>query len=152
MIKSRLTDIETGKSLRVLNMPSGKKTLGVGTEAMSDGVFKVIGRTTAGTSVVCSPTGDGSIVVTDLIATGEKKAGTLILEFSDNTNKEVMANFALTDAPLSFGISFNGRWQGWQGAWLEMITSIAAIVTVSVGYYKAGKEQSLKYNDWNLRR
>jgi len=152
MIKNILADINTGRSLGVNDSPLGKKELAIATDASAHGVFISTGRTTAGTTVICSPVGDGSIVLTDLIATAEKKAGTLLLEFSDGTNKVALVRFYLTDAPIAFSIPFRGRWQGWKSAYLEMITSIDGNVSVAVGYYKVGKKNSLDYNEWSTSR
>ena len=149
MIKSILTDVRTKTSLGIHDTPIGQKELAVCTDASAHGLFKSTGRSTAGTTVICSPTGDGSIVLTDLIATAEKKAGTLLLEFSDGSNKVALARFYLTDAPLAFSIPFRGRWQGWKSAWLEMVTSIDGNVGVAVGYYRVGKENSQNYNEWS---
>jgi hypothetical protein len=149
MIKCNLIDVSSGKYLKSFLTPKNNLVLGTATEGNSHGIFKTATRSTAGTTTICSPAGDGSIVLTDLIASGQKKAGTLIVQFYDGTNTEIVCTFYLTDAPLAFAIPFNGRWQGWQSAYLDMVTDIVADVTVTVGYYKVSKENSLKYDEWN---
>jgi hypothetical protein len=149
MIKCNLIDISSGKSLEPFLTPANRLVVGTATEGRSHGMFTTATRSTAGTTTICSPDGNGSIVLTDLIATGEKKAGTLVIQFSDGTNTEIVSTFYLTDAPLAFAIPFAGRWHGWQGAYLDMITDIVANVTVTVGYYKVPKANSLKYDEWS---
>ena len=152
MIKCNLIDLDTGKALDTMDTARGDIVLGVSTGGAVHGVFKTATRSTAGTTVIAIPDGNGSIVLTDLIATGEKKAGTLIIQFADGTNTVIVATFYLTDAPLAVAIPFAGRWQGWQGARLEMVTSIVANVTVTLGYYKVDKPGSLSYDDWSAIR
>jgi len=152
MLKTIITDIKTKNAAKILDSPMAFKELAVITDAMVYGVFKSISMSQGGTTTMCSPTGDGSVVLTDLMLTGDKKAGSLTLQFNDGTNTEIIGVFPLTDAPLAFSISFNGRWQGWKSAWLEAISSAVGNITASVGYYKVGREQSLNYNDWNKRR
>jgi hypothetical protein len=130
MIKCNLIDLDTSKALDTMDTARGDIVLGISTEGASHGVFKTATRSTAGT----------------------KKAGTLIVQFADGANTVIIATFYLTDAPLAVAIPFAGRWQGWQSARLEMVTSIVANVTVTLGYYKVDKPGSLSYDDWSAIR
>lgn len=152
MINCNLIDIVSGKSLEPFITPGNRLVVGTATEGSSHGFFKTATRSTVGTTVICSPDGNGSIVITDLICSGEKKAGTFVVQFSDGVNTEVVATFYLTDAPLATSISFNGRFQGWQSAHLDLVTDVVSDVTATVGYYKVSKENSLKYDDWDALR
>lgn len=152
MIKCNLIDVASGKSLEPLITPGNRLVVGTATEASAKGTFKTATRGTIGTTVICTPDGDGSIVLTDLIASGEKKAGTLTLQFSDGVNTAVVAKFYLTDAPLAVATSFNGRWQAWQSAHLDLVTDVVSDVTITAGYYKVPKKNSLTYADWNALR
>lgn len=116
------------------------------------GAFKVATRSTTGTTVISAPPAGGSIILTDLIVAAEKKSGILTIDFSDGTNTVIISPFYLTDSPVAFSVSFTGRWQGWRNASLRMTTSINGVVSVTAGYIKVPKANSLEYAAWDARR
>jgi len=107
-----------------------------------------------GSTTVATPRGDGSIVVTDLIVSFEKKTSAeVLLQFNDGTNDELVWFGDMQDAPISFGVAFAGRWQGWQNAYLEIVVAGAGLDgSIGVGYAKVSKENSLMYAEWDARR
>ena len=112
------------------------------------GQFISATRTSAGTTVLTTPDLGGSVVLTDLIISGEKQAGSATqITFEDGTNTETIFNASQVDAPPTVGIAFQGRWQGWENARVEFITTGAGDATVALGYMKL--PQSLGYSEWN---
>jgi len=107
-----------------------------------------------GSTTVATPTGDGSIVVVDLVVSFEKKTSAEVtLQFNDGVNSELIWFGDMQDAPISFGVSFAGKWQGWQSAYLEIVVAGAGLDgSLGVSYAKVNKENSLSYSAWNARR
>ena len=118
------------------------------------GIFKTIAYTAQGTTQQVTPKGAGSIELTDLIVTFEKKALAFVtINFHDTTNTAPIFKAALTDAPVNIAIPFAGRWQGWSEAHIDVIVSGAdAIGNVSIGFMHSPASESLSYNAWNVRR
>lgn len=115
------------------------------------GTFKAATRTTAGTTEITSPGIGGSLILTDLMVTGEKQAGSSVeVRFTDGTNTVTLYLASQVDAPASTAISFSGRWQGWKDARLDMITVGTADATVAVGYIKV--PGGLEFAEWNALR
>ncbi len=118
------------------------------------GVFKSTALGAVATTILGEPEGDGSVELTDLIVSAEKKtAGVITVQFNDGVNTEPVSTSYTADAPVNFAIGINGRWQGWQGAWIEVaVTGAAALGSVGVGFIKNLKADSLDYATWNARR
>ena len=157
MIKAVLIDVNTGIALKSQNFPGIGNMLVVANPLRINGVFKTTKFTVAGgtgSTTVATPAGDGSIVLSDLIVSFEKKASAEItLQFNDGTNSEPVWFGDMQDAPISFGMSFAGRWQGWQGAYLEIVVAGAGLDgSLGVGYVKLNKANSLAYSEWSARR
>jgi len=156
-VKAVLIDIATGKALKVYDFGVLGRMLAVADPLRANGVFKTTRITAAGgtgSTKVATPTGDGSIVLTDLVVSFEKKASAEVtLQFNDGTNSELVWFGDMQDAPISFGISFAGRWWGWRSAYLEIVVAGAGLDgSLGVGYVKLDKANSLTYSDWNARR
>ena len=152
-----LIDATTGKALHTEPYShEGKpgKVLLVTTIAETYGTFKSQKFTSLGTTKIAEPEGDGSVGLTDLIISFEKKAAAEVtIQFNDGTNTELIWFADLQDAPISLAIGFRGDWQGWQSAWVEVTIAGAALDgSVGIGFVKHLKSESLGYNDWNARR
>ena len=158
MIKMGLVDFLTKKSLAVSNCAENEKCLVTSTVAKAIGHFFAVTRTSAGTTAICTPTGSGGIVLTDLIITSDKvNAATVTVQFTDGVNTVVIATAHVTDAPCNIAIPIAGRWEGWQGARIDVVTVGVVTVgvvktTVSCGYYKISENVAVPYAEWNARR
>lgn len=117
----------------------------------SQGRFQSQTRTTAGTTTVLTPIGGGSIILTDLLISGEKQAGSTVeVRFTDGTNNATIFLASQVDAPPNFSHPFRGRFQGWKDARIDMITSGAGDATVTLGYVKA--PEGIPFAEWNALR
>lgn len=157
MISLVLIDLATGQALNTQDFGQFGKILTVADPLRVGGIFKTTKTTSGGgtgSTTVTSPDGDGSIILTDLVVSFEKKStAEVTLQFNDGTNQELVWFGDLQDAPISFAIAFAGRWQGWQSAYLEVVVAGAGLDgSVGVGFAKVNKEGSLDYAEWNSRR
>jgi hypothetical protein len=152
-----LIDAATGKALATKDAGAFGTILLTSTPLMVNGVFKTTKITAGGgtgSTTVAIPKGNGSLVLTDVVVSFEKKtAAEVTLQFNDGTNTELIWFGDLQDAPISFAIAFTGKWQGWQSAYLEIVVAGAGLDgSIGVGYVKMNKYNSLTYSDWNKRR
>ena len=153
-VKSIITKSESGKALW---SPNGihAPLSGITNQASVFGRFKATSVTaqTAGTTIVTPPSNE-SIVLTDLIFSAEKKnLGTDTLRFYDGTNTVAIIVGSVGDGPLNLAIGFQGCWQGWKNAYLQIVQAGADhYVNVAVGYYFMPKELSHAYARWNKLR
>jgi len=153
MIRLVLVDAVTKWALAVADTAWGK-VLCVQAPGKVFGVFKTFKFTGTGTTKVAEPEGDGSVELTDLVVSFEKKTSAeVVIQFNDGTRTELVWFGDLQDAPISFGIGFTGNWQGWQSAWVEVdITGANLDGSVAIGYIKRLKRDSLTYPKWDARR
>jgi hypothetical protein len=125
--------------------------LGMATLPQAHGVFKSATRTEAGTTIIATPRLNQSILLTDLLISGEKQAGsTVTVRFTDGTYTVDIFVASQVDAPPQIAIPLSGRWQGWKNARLEVVTSGAADATVAIGYMKV--PTGLPYEEWDSLR
>lgn len=112
------------------------------------GTFRSATRVEAGTTVITIPSPGGSIILTDLLISGEKQAGsTTEIRFSDGTNNETIFKAYAVTVPPAVNHSFVGRIQGWKDACLEMITVGTADSTIMIGSMKVSS--SLEFAEWD---
>ncbi len=154
MIGFFLRDARTKAALAVADTAWGK-ILCVESPGKQFGVFKSTTLGAVDTTRIAEPEGDGSVELTDLILTTEKKAAAIITirYVDDDSNTENILTAYPQDLPISIAIAVNGNWQGWQGAWIEVdVAGAAALGSVVLGYIKRLKKDSIKYVEWNARR
>jgi len=151
MLKVNLTHSEDGGEASIARTPWGN-VLVTTTPNRLYSHFKAATRTTAGTTIIVQPRSGEAIAMTDILISGEKKAGTLTIAFTDGTNTINIIVVPLTDAPANYAISFSGGWSGWRDARVSMITNAVANITVAVGYVRVGPEYTLSYAEWNAER
>lgn len=121
------------------------------TNPQTFGVFKSVSLTTASTTTITTPVNGGSIVLTDLVISAEKKnAGTVIIRFTDGTNTINIFQGTLTDAPINLSVPFVGKWEGWRDARLEVVTNQNTVATIALGYYKV--KTGRNFTDWDSLR
>ena len=117
------------------------------------GSFKSATRASAGTTIITQPNGNGAIILTDMIFSSDKVNGaTVTVQFTDGANTVVIFAMDVTDAAAVGAIGFQGHWQGWQAARLDLVTTGAVTATVAVGYYKVTEAEALTYAEWDARR
>jgi hypothetical protein len=151
MIKTEIIGGGSTKSALVSDTPFGHILLTT-TPEKQYAHFKSSLRVGAGTTTVVQPTSGEAIALTDLLISAEKAAGNLDVRFTDGTNFTRIFAVPLTDAPASFGVSFAGKWMGWQDARIDMITDAAFNAVVAVGYIKVPSEHTLSYAEWDAAR
>ncbi len=153
MLKTEIIGGDSVEIARVEHTVSGGALL-VTDSFRVNGAFKAATRAAAGTTIIVSPDGGGSICLTDLIMTAEKRGGggTVTLRFTDGTNTINIAVADVVDTSVNFAIAFAGRWQGWRDARLEMVTDETFDATVSCGYVKVPSKESFSYNVWDAIR
>jgi len=121
------------------------------TVGLSFGTFAAQTRTTTGTTIIIAPEGGGSIIITWIVVSGEKQAGSdVTVRFTDGSDTVTLMVINQVDAPPNLSIAFPSRVQGWRDARVEMVTSGAGDATVSVGYVKV--PQGLVFSDWDALR
>lgn len=121
------------------------------TGAQAHGTFTSATRTSAGTTILTSPNLTGSLILTDMVlGTDKVNASTVSVNVTDGVRTEKVFSTNLTDAPANVAIAFVGRWQGWQDARVELVTTGNVTATVSIGYIKV--PQGSPYAQWNSLR
>lgn len=153
MIKSVLTRAKDKKSLLSHDGYVDNPVLLTSTYGAAEGVFRAVTRAAAGTSTLAAPDGDGAIVLTDLIITTDKvNAATVTIQWTDGVNTIVIVSARVNDAPCNLAIPFAGKWMGWSGARLDVVTVAGVNTTVSAGYFKVPGDKALAYAAWDAKR
>jgi hypothetical protein len=158
MLKVVLSDPDNGSALQTRPIaeagqkPKGdERVLEVAQFSQVHGTFKSATRTGAGTTTIVSPDADGSLIITDIMISGEKQAGSSVeIRFTDGTDSAVMFLASQVDAPPQLAHSFLGRVQGWKDARIDMVTAGAGDATVLVCYTKI--PSGLPYEEWDALR
>ena len=152
-VKSNLVEVRTGKSIWT---PGGiyAPLIGTATQARAFGRFKTASLTAIGNSIIVTPPKNESIIITDLVITAEKKNnGIDTLKFFDGTNTVNIIVGSVNDSPLNIAIGFQGCWQGWKDAYLQIVqTGANHYANVAVGYYFMPAELTNTYARWNKLR
>jgi len=152
MIKAEIIGGGSLESVSVGHSPCGGVLFAMPPSKLH-GTFKASTRTTAGTTNIVTPKGGGSICVTDIIVTTEKKnLGTVTVSMTDGTNTINLIRALVTDAPCNLASSIAGRFPGWKNARIDMITVEDFTATVTVGYIRVPANESLSYADWDALR
>ena len=115
------------------------------------GTFKSATRASAGTTSITTPTAGGSLLITDILISGEKAASaTTEVRFTDDTNNVTIFLTQQVDFAANLGVGFQGRVQGWKDARIDMITTGTQDVTVLVCYTKV--PEGLPFAEWDALR
>lgn len=148
-----LIDTGSGDALAIAETSFGK-ILCVQAPGKIFGVFKSTTLGAVATTRIAEPAGDGSVELTDLILTTEKRASAIVtIQYNDGTRTVEVLTAYVADAPVNLALNFTGNWQGWQGAWVEVdVAGAAAKGSVALGYIKRDKSDSLAYDEWDARR
>lgn len=151
-VDSILLDRARGRDLLVTAAPfDGAPVLVIQSMGQAFGVFQSITGSVAGTIVVATANVGETIVITDILISAKKKAGsTLTLRFNDGTDTENIFSPDTVQAEVNFAVPLAGRWLGWTGADLEVVTVADVDYTASIGYYKvAGGDD---FATWDAKR
>ena len=134
-----------GRELRILATITPQK---------AHGRFKTAAFTVQATTLLATPVSGGSIELTDLIISFEKKNTSVVtVRFYDGTNEANIVKITLTDAPVTLAIPFNGRWRGWKNAYIDATVATAdAVGVVALGYVKHQALVTQTYEEWNTDR
>ena len=152
-LKTHIMDVLTGNPIDTRGGLNGRMTLITETLSRLVGHFKSVSRTTAGSSTITSPDTDGSILLTDLIINTEKKQnGTVAVQFNDGTNSVEIFKAFCNDAPSNIALSFAGKWQGWENAYIEVVVVADTDTTVACGYVKIPPHSTQDYGAWDAAR
>ena len=116
--------------------------------------WKAPAITTATTTTAVEAIPNQSIMLTDLIIILSKKvaAATIVVQFSDGTNTEILLTFDAATASFQFDHSFQGGLRGWEDADLQIVTDQATTLTVLVGYVHISTQSTKSYSVWNSER
>jgi len=157
MIETKLVD-QHGQALEVENFWDTRHKNGVSERVllvtdptMVHGTFKSATRATAGTTNITTPTANGSLLITDIVISGEKaNSATTEVRFTDGSNNVTIFLTQQVDFAANLGVAFQGRVQGWRDARIDMITTGTQDVTVLVCYSKV--PEGLPFLEWDALR
>ena len=152
-IKAVLKDSGTGKAYVSFKTAFGR-LFGVTTYQKEKSVFKsVIWAAAVSETVLVSALGDGSIEVTDILVSAEKKnGGSLLVHFDDGTNEVTLLKASVDDSAYNIAAHFQGKLQGWQGANLYYTVVGTYTGSITIVYIHHNKENSMTYGDWDAGR
>ena len=132
-------------------IPIDERALVVSDPFKKHGTFTTLAYSGAGTTQIVLPSDNGSLILTDLIFTGDKvNSGSVEILFTDGTNTATIIKPVVTDAPVSLSVAFGGRWQGWRDARIDVTVTNAVNGTVALGYIK--NPIGLPYAEWDELR
>ena len=151
MVKAQLVHAKDGHSAEVASTSLGHFLVAVSPDKLYSS-FRSATRTLAGTTAIVTPRSGEAIALTDIVVSGEKKAGTVTIQFADGVNTVVICAIPLVDAPANFSIPFMGRWAGWRGARIDMVTTADIAITITVGYTRIKSSNALSYAEWDAER
>jgi len=156
-LKTQLVDVHSRElhtedywSLRHANL-GDQVVLVSATPPAVHGTFKSATRASAGTTTITSPTANGSLLITDILISGEKaNSATTEVRFTDGSNNVTLFLTQQVDFAANLGVGFQGRVQGWKDARIDMITTGTQDVTVLVCYTKV--PEGLPFAEWDALR
>ena len=130
---------------------TGEPTLVVMSPSQAHGHFKSATRTTTGTTIIAQPRPGLSLMVTDIIVSGEKQAGSdITVQFEDGTNTEILVIINQVDSSPNLSPNLNSYFRGWKDARVELVTGGAGDGTVTIGYVHS--KDALTFAEWDAER
>ena len=122
----------------------------VETAARAHAVWNSVSVTAASTTIITQPISGGSIIITDIVLSAKKKAAsTVLVQFTDGSNTEVLIAPDIINAPVNLSWSPQGLIQGWLDARLELVTDATFDATLTVGYIRVLKSDTFAVWDGN---
>jgi len=121
------------------------------TPAQAHGRFKAATLTSANTSIIVQPRPGLSILVTDIIVSGEKQASSdITVQFTDGSDTVIMVVVDQVDSSPNLSMNLTSYFSGWKDARVEMVTSGAGDATVTIGYIHS--KDALTFGEWDSLR
>ena len=152
MLKLALADAVT-KIASTFFKTSFGIVLGVSTYQKEHGLWQSVSWTaTVGETALVSPDGDGSIEISDILITAEKKpGGSITIRFADGVvgafvNTKDVVKSTVADGVLNVATNFTGRVQGWQSATLYYTVVGTFTGSILITFVKHNKKNSMTYN------
>ena len=155
MLKTRLVAGRNNKELHSYDGYDDDPVLVTTTHAAHDGHFASAVIEAATTTTIVASNSNQGIALTDLIVSVGKTNGTEVtIQFTDTVaipNIVIIAKI-VTDTGATMAIPFGGRWAGWQGSQIDVVTNNAADVSVAVGYFRTPEDKTMAYSEWDASR
>ena len=104
-------------------------------------------------TALVSSDGDGSIEISDILITAEKKAGgSITIRFADGVvgafvNTKDVVNTTVADGVVNVASNFGGKVQGWQAATLYYTIVGTYKGSILITFVKHNKKNSMTYNE-----
>jgi hypothetical protein len=154
MLKISPTDLASGKEYMSIPAELYDKVIPITINvAQFGGAFDGITIAGAGTYNIVTAPGETGLFLTDLVISLDKRtSGEANIYFTDDTNDESIMIISTNDAPANLSIPFNGRWQGWQGARLDVDIANAVAGYISCGFMRTHSGNTYAYDAWDARR
>ena len=148
MPKLILVDAITKKAAVFFNTAFGM-VLATSTYQKEQGLWQSVSWTAAVVeTALVTPDGDGSIEISDILITAEKKAGgSITIHFDDGTNEKDVVKSTVADGVLNVASNFSGRVQGWRGAILYYTIVGTFTGSILITFFKHNKKNSITYNE-----
>jgi hypothetical protein len=103
------------------------------------------------TIALVSPNDDGSLILSDLVVTGDKvNNGSIEVQFTDDVDEAIIIKPVTTDAPVVVSINFNGQVRGWKDARINVIVTGVVIGSVLATYVKV--PGGIPFAEWDALR
>ena len=152
-IKAVLKDSGTGKAYVSFKTAFGR-LFGVTTYQKEKSVHNCVTWVAAVLeTALVSVIGDGSIEITDIIVSGEKKnGGSITIHWDDGTNESSFIVVSVHDSAYNMSSNFQGKVQGWRSASLYYTIVGTFVGSITVVYIHHNKENSMTYGDWDAKR
>lgn len=122
-----------------------------GTPAQFHGAFKSATRVDGGTTTIVTPNSNGSLLITDIVISGEKTTGTTTtINFTDGVATVQLYKVDQANGPVNISTGFVGRVQGWTDARIDMVTDGTNETNVLLCYMKL--PEGLPFAEWDALR
>ncbi len=152
MVRLVLVDAITKRAAVFFSTAFGK-VLGTTTYQKQYGLWQSVSWAAAvGETALVSPDGDGSIEISDVLITAEKKAGgSIVIRFADGVvgafvNTKDVINTTVADGVVNVASNFGGKVQGWQSAILYYTIVGTYKGSILITFVKHNKKNSMTYN------
>ena len=140
-VQSILIDGATKENLHTVESLVGKENHGymlvTDTPARAHGRWNAVSVTGASTTIVAQALTGGSLIITDIVLLAKKKtASTVLVQFTDGSNTEVIMAPDIVNNPVNIAWSPAGLVRGWKDARIELVTDATFDCTLTIVYIK----------------
>lgn len=121
----------------------GSPQLVVSTPGTAHGRWNTIQGTVAGTIILAEVNAGVGLVLTDLVVSAKKKAGsTLDVKFTDDVDDEIILSPDTVTDRVNLSANYISKVSGWSGARLEVVTVADVIYTCFAAFYRIQETDS----------